>query len=379
MVAVLVERSNECCVLATSSDLAEPRLLALEQKYPSQFSVIKVDGFNDHRYLRFKFSVFDRLSSLFHNVSIWKRYRHAYDVVNKTHDIQRVIVPNGDIILPTLWLLKSPFRKKPMYLIVMRAWFLYLSGAASWAKKCLLLFQKFYTRKALRSSYVGLCLTNDPYFFRYASECWFAAKESSRIALLPDPPSGACNLGCEEEVVWGLDKNKFIILIAGVIGERKGVERAVNMALESNGQVQLVIAGKHNKNMSRKLAQLDSDSILRVDRYISDNELAYLFGVCNAVWVAYENFYSMSGVMVDAIFFGKPVIAPPVGALSQAVQDNKVGIVLTEGDKSFSSTMIKDLRQVKEDMILDGWATRFLCQHSTEQFSEIFRRSLSGN
>lgn len=114
-------------------------------------------------------------------------------------------------------------------------------------------------------------------------------------------------------------ENKIQLLCFGLLREHKGYSRLFKAAkdIKYRDQVGWLVAGNPGKKgISDELKNLwDKNQIIyKACRYIDDNEIAELFGRCDAVVLPYEKILN-SGTAILALSLGKRVIAPAMGSL----------------------------------------------------------------
>jgi glycosyltransferase involved in cell wall biosynthesis len=108
----------------------------------------------------------------------------------------------------------------------------------------------------------------------------------------------------------------------GTIRAYKGIERLVEVFRRiPDEDLVLVIAGKPWHTMPESQIQAFSQGdrrIVLVPQYIPDTELQTYYKAADAVVLPYTNVLS-SGSALLAMSFGRPVIAPAVGCLSELI------------------------------------------------------------
>jgi beta-1,4-mannosyltransferase len=115
-----------------------------------------------------------------------------------------------------------------------------------------------------------------------------------------------------------LPPTAFVILAFGRIRPYKGIERLVDFVRNSSdSSLRLVIAGvcqdESLLSTLRAAATLDERVILRVGK-VDDRDVGFLFGACDVVCAPFRN-VTTSGSVILAMSFGRPVVAPRIGAL----------------------------------------------------------------
>lgn len=107
------------------------------------------------------------------------------------------------------------------------------------------------------------------------------------------------------------DKRYFNILFFGLVRDYKGIQYLIEGFRKSGiPDASLIIAGELWDRID-----LDDD-IIHYDRYLNDGEIEELFSRTDVVVLPYLR-ASQSGVAHIAIYYGLPIIATPVGGLSE--------------------------------------------------------------
>ena len=70
-----------------------------------------------------------------------------------------------------------------------------------------------------------------------------------------------------------------------------------------------------------------------IDRFVSEQEVADLFGRSSLVVLPYTSFAAQSGVLHQALTYALPVVVSDVGALGESVRRWGVGEVVPPGDE----------------------------------------------
>lgn len=145
------------------------------------------------------------------------------------------------------------------------------------------------------------------------------------------------------------------ILFFGRLDKYKGIInllKAYEISKERNTR-KIVIAGRGTLTVEEQ-AIIDSypGSILLIKRYISDNEMIWLFQHANCTVLPYIE-ASQSGVLSMSYYFGKPVIVSDLDGLTEFVKDGQTGAVFHSIEElaedivrmpEFSSTMTKGIK-----------------------------------
>ena len=144
------------------------------------------------------------------------------------------------------------------------------------------------------------------------------------------------------------------LLFFGTIRPNKGLHVLLR-AMDRLSRHRLTIAGPPEEDdyhdQVRKLAaQLPAERVEMVDRYVSDDELPGFFERCRLVILPYTFFASQSGVLHQALAFGRPVVATEVGALGECVRRWGIGeVVPPNDDRALAEGIERALRPERYD------------------------------
>jgi glycosyltransferase involved in cell wall biosynthesis len=137
------------------------------------------------------------------------------------------------------------------------------------------------------------------------------------------------------------------ILFFGRIKKYKGLEYLIEAEPVITGEVpdaRIVIAGTGDNMEGYRNMMDNSDSFTILDRFISYEEGAALFGGCSMVVLPYTE-ASQSGVIHPAYAFGKPVVATDVGSIPEILDDGVTGIIVPPGDsEALAKAVVKLLK-----------------------------------
>jgi glycosyltransferase involved in cell wall biosynthesis len=143
----------------------------------------------------------------------------------------------------------------------------------------------------------------------------------------PSPEPGAGNGGPLE------------LLYVGRLTRRKGVQVLLDaLAAAPSGAVLHVVGeGPERPNLELRAAELGVAARVRLHGFVSRDELVRRYRACDALVLP-----SLSGVQgdveglgipaIEALGFGKPVIASRVGGIGEIVDDGATGILVPPGD-----------------------------------------------
>jgi hypothetical protein len=155
------------------------------------------------------------------------------------------------------------------------------------------------------------------------------------IPVVNDPlPRAAHITRSSARGAWGLNPDRVVLLIAGGIDHRKSVKQVVHWLAgdpRASGFV-LLLAGRCSPEtraemkgpIARRL--IAQGSLVCVDRFLSDHELASSFVAADVVLVLHEN-QGPSGVVAHAAVYGKPLVVWGSRSVISTTTSNGLGIV----------------------------------------------------
>jgi glycosyltransferase involved in cell wall biosynthesis len=240
--------------------------------------------------------------------------------VLRANIVDRVpVLLDGDRWLPLLALFWPPQRR--MVILLMRTWHGRVPRRPSEVLKFLcVLYLRLFTRVELRRL-VG------PF------EKDVATPLSMPIVNDPLPRAQRITRGTARGAL-GINSNRRVLLIAGGIDHRKSVKQVVDW-LEGDpraSQLILLLAGCCSPDMRAEMAGptaqqlIARGSLVCVDRFLNDNELASCLIAADVVLVLHEN-QGPSGVLAHAAVFGKPIVAWGSRSVVNTTIDNGLGVI----------------------------------------------------
>jgi glycosyltransferase involved in cell wall biosynthesis len=131
----------------------------------------------------------------------------------------------------------------------------------------------------------------------------------------------------------GLDPDQRYLLVYGAITERKGIYELVHALTRLEHAPTLIVAGEQDagtRHFMRNHVRSLTPAPLILDSFIANDIERDLFSACDAVWLGYKGHYGMSGVLVQAYRFGKPVIATEDGLIGWFSRRCELGPILSD-------------------------------------------------
>ncbi|GAB7548504.1 glycosyltransferase [Cupriavidus sp. CuC1] len=316
-------------------------------------------------------------------VRFWRTFRHAFQVAAGLRDISLVVVPYADYFLYVLPLLGSPFAKVPWVGITMRANFHHSKvGVKSPHQPLVNAVKTWLFRRAVESGGMKTLLSIDPTLAQ-----WYPRGNGrTALAYLADPCPDALPAdpaAARQRLGLGQGPGRSAgtcLLVYGAVTERKGICELVAALAGHPRAPMLVIAGQQDPQ-TRAFLQAAASTLspppVIFDRFITDEEEADLFSACDAVWLGYKGHYGMSGVLVQAYRFGKPVIATTDGLIGWFCQGQELGPVLEDLSGPAIQRALDQLSWPVAATAPSAESARahLLARHTLNEFKQTLRRA----
>ncbi len=185
-------------------------------------------------------------------------------------------------------------------------------------------------KRAIRTAGLRTLLTIDPTLPEWAAHN--ASKHSAAVAYVADPfPDEHAENPVLARERLGLDPTQRYLLVYGSITERKGIYELVHALTRLEHAPTLIVAGEQDagtRHFMRNHVRSLTPAPLVLDSFIANDVERDLFSACDAVWLGYKGHYGMSGVLVQAYRFGKPVIATEDGLIGWFSRRCELGPIL---------------------------------------------------
>lgn len=145
-----------------------------------------------------------------------------------------------------------------------------------------------------------------------------------------------------------LDENCFVYLFAGLCKPYKNLSGLIKqyLALKDTDSI-LLIAGafqdeKYEMHIKSLAGSKNNSTISITSKFIPDDEFQYYLNACDVVVLPYLETLT-SGAAILALSFGRPVVAPDKGYLSDIIDQNR-GILYDINSKNGLLSALKEVR-----------------------------------
>ena len=269
----------------------------------------------------------------------WLMLRRLFLSSQETRSSDVALVPYLDYCLHAIALLGSPFSGLPFAGIVMKVKFHHHKmGINTPAFKYDPVKERLFIR-----------LLDKPelrYIFSIdeALAEWMEGSNSQgseKVVYVRDPSNKPAEIAspCESDgdAPPRMSDLSATILVYGWLNRRKGIQHLIPVLYElmtRSVRVKLLCIGRHDAYVTELLAKDSAVSLKQagllssIDRYVTADEEIAFFEKSDFVWLAYEDFFVMSGVMVQAGMMGKPVLVSDKGLVSWMTRKRDSGIVV---------------------------------------------------
>lgn len=255
-----------------------------------------------------------------------------------------------------------------------------------WVVREKLFLSHLFRAKAFKTLF---CL--DPLAVKYFSETYY----NSKAVYLPDPSDVLSEEQLHTDETTNLrnqlkiNSERIIFLLFGSISERKGVYKileALNRFPDSECEnICLIIAGKpQNGNIEevidlqcKEIISKKSIQIICEFKYLSDAEIAAYFTISNVILTLYQEQIGMSGVLLLAAAYKKPVLSSNYGLIGEVVRNYELGLTV---DASTESEIIGGLQRFisspKDDLCNETKMEDLVQENSIQNFAKTIFKGL---
>lgn len=290
----------------------------------------------------------------------------VFRAASARHPIDHVFLPHLDWTLFAMSVRGAPFDGTPYSGITMRQRFhLQASGVPS-ANGRLNAPKEWLFRRLLRDRTLRTIFTNDETLPSFFTDTRFADK----VIHVPDPsdvgPTPAREAARDR---LGIPRDACVVLAYGYLDARKGMpdlvawvagaDPASNACLLLVGQQGPEVRALLSTPDARRLA--DEGRLFVHDTFVPEGDEPLYFAAADVVWLAYNQFEMMSGVLVKAAQYGRMVVFRDVGLIAHYARRYGGAVALTGRCASLLATAPNglDIRTFQ-----DGRRARALPDHS---------------
>jgi glycosyltransferase involved in cell wall biosynthesis len=308
-------------------------------------------------------------------------FKLAYDSVKRAERVRLVVVPYVDYFFHALPLLGTPFGRAPWIAITMRATFHHRKvGVRSPGRPLVNLLKSLLFRRAVHTKGLRTLLSIDPTLPDWIGRA--NPKRGASVEYVADPfPDATAEDPFVARERLDLDPAERYLLVYGSISERKGICELAEALAGMKDAPTLLLAGEQDeaiRGFMRAFIPILKPAPVILDRFISNEMERDLFSACDVVWLGYKGHYGMSGVLVQAYRFDKPVVATSDGLIGWFCRGGQLGPCL---DDLSAASITRALDAVAEQWRRGEKHQRpldhLLARNTLGQFKETLRRAIT--
>ena len=309
-------------------------------------------------------------------------FKLAYDSVKRAERVRLVVVPYVDYFFHALPLLGSPFGRTPWIAITMRATFHHRKvGVRTPGRPLVNILKQLLFRRAVHTRGLRTLLSIDPTLPEWVGRA--KPKHGASVEYVADPfPDAKAEDPLVARERLGLDPAGRYLLVYGSISERKGIcELAEALAGMKEDAPTLLLAGEQDQEVRgfmRAFIPILKPAPVILDQFVSNEMERDLFSACDVVWLGYKGHYGMSGVLVQAYRFDKPVVATSDGLIGWFCRGGQLGPCLDDLSaasitQALGEVAVQWQRGEKHQRPLD----HLLARNTLGQFKETLRQTIT--
>jgi hypothetical protein len=176
------------------------------------------------------------------------------------------------------------------------------------------------------------------------------------------------------------NKGLFIFLYFGTAQKRRGYDLLLKMAVEQDAC--FVHCGLHDDNEKydydvvglRKILY-DNNRVMETEQYISDPvTIEHFFKSVSHLVLPYQSFYGSSGVMLQALTYGIPVLVPDEGIIGSRVKKYNLGLTYKRDYNSLNA-QFKKFKEIPKKSFADSIA-QYMYHQSVIHLKEVLTNVL---
>jgi glycosyltransferase involved in cell wall biosynthesis len=286
-----------------------------------------------------------------------------------------IFVPRLEFCDKIIGLLGSPFGKIPWGGLVMSNKF-HLDPSLRPPEKNDQV-KKIAFLRLLKTRNLKALFTIDELLYDYVKNAF--EKESRNFYYVGDPVDmdGDCSrLAARKRFKIPIDAK--VIIVYGALHDRKGVLELLYASQIPNFplDVSIFLAGKQSEDLREKIEASDAAKKLKAanrlfiaDRFIDDEEEYAAFKASDLVWIGYNHFYGMSGVMIQGSKMKLPLVVCKSGLISWMTSKYNIGLAVDPSSGEDVSRAISEIlsnKRLYEELGSNGYELSM--RHTSKKF-----------
>jgi hypothetical protein len=297
--------------------------------------------FGEMHEIKNKINIF---SLILHELNVRNYYSKIYKNVSSKYKISHVFIPYLDDFIFAVSLFKSPFGKTFFSGITMRQQFHLISNIKSLSHYFILIIKKHLFINFIKNKNLSKLFIIDPKLKELINKEFPKIKE--KVIYFGDPVNTLhiVNKSLARKNLT-IPNDDIVILLYGYIDERKGVYNLINWAEKNNKKLNLtlLIVGTQNNEIKNYFKFHNTPSGINLiikDQFVTNQEEGLYFSASDLVWIAYNDFYLMSSVLIKSAQAKIPIIHYDFGLISYFAK--KYGTSITSNSEIFDKDILFD-------------------------------------
>ena len=173
---------------------------------------------------------------------------------------------------------------------------------------------------------------------------------------------------------------RFSFFYFGTAQYRRGYDTLVKLAAETGGC--FIHCGlrdseaKFSDNTSKFISFLkNEDRFFETNEYIEDPIcIEYFFRSVSHLVLPYRTFYGSSGVMLQALEYGIPVLAPEAGIMGYRIEKYNLGMTYSDSDMHSLQTQLSQFKKM-DPKLFENSIKAYMNLQSTEELKNVLVHS----
>lgn len=320
-------------IVTTDAALDHPAYSLLNQECGDYFTVSTMPA------VRFPAAAPSVGNLLRYQLRQFRAFADAYGAIR--HQVQPDVVYLNDLNCcdKAMGLLGSPFAGSPLIATLLGIKFHHRSmDVISVSSRNDWLNEKLFARLLRVRSLMSL-LQIDPLLVPYVERK--SLKGSEKVRYVPDIAHLSGNITRQQaRRALAINDEQIVVLVYGSLDARKGIKSLVAALrqLGSTCNVVALVAGEPQGSVRQLLAEKEVTDLIEFGMlqisagFLNDEREFAVFKAADIVWLGYEGFCGMSGVLLQAGLAGLPVIACKQGLIGWFARNHGLGEIVDTAD-----------------------------------------------
>lgn len=248
--------------------------------------------------------------------------------------------------------------------------------------------EKFVLTRMLRHPQLQTLFTLDQFSVSYIQQAIEKTQSQVTVAHLPDPIQISQSSSVPADLLreqLGINSNKKIFLLFGVLNERKGIDQVFEaislLSQELCQQLCLVLLGEGDQDQLgvkvTSICQSQPIQVIEQYQFLPDQDVRAYFELADIVIATYQKHIGMSGILLWAAAVQKPVLSTNYGLMGELVHQYRLGLTVDSASpEAIAQGLTRCLLETEETLGDRNQMMRFAQQNSTEKFADVIFNNL---